>query len=200
MLIGRRVRPPAQLCQRIVVRVPAACSAQGHTILPFMGDLRVLRQWAGICDMTPDYSPIMGETGVAASYHDRLGHLGVQGHPGGRRAMAEPIATGPTPDRSVRARPLRPRPHPWPTRARQGPADAVDDLPELRRAPGRGVSVRRRVPVGARDHRPRCAATSTTSGCRTTSRAHAERWFHAAGCRRWLTLRRDTRTDEVLDP
>jgi len=25
-----------------------------------------------------------------------------------------------------------------------------------------------------------------------------ERWFHAAGCRRWLTTRRDTRTDEVL--
>lgn len=24
-----------------------------------------------------------------------------------------------------------------------------------------------------------------------------ERWFHADGCRRWLTLRRDTRTDEI---
>ena len=27
-----------------------------------------------------------------------------------------------------------------------------------------------------------------------------ERWFHEAGCRRWQTLRRDTRTDEILDP
>lgn len=26
-----------------------------------------------------------------------------------------------------------------------------------------------------------------------------ERWFHAAGCRRWLTLQRDTRTDTVVD-
>lgn len=25
-----------------------------------------------------------------------------------------------------------------------------------------------------------------------------ERWFHTYGCRRWLTLRRDTRTDELL--
>jgi heterotetrameric sarcosine oxidase delta subunit len=25
-----------------------------------------------------------------------------------------------------------------------------------------------------------------------------ERWFHAAGCRRWLTLRRDTMTDTVV--
>lgn len=26
-----------------------------------------------------------------------------------------------------------------------------------------------------------------------------ERWFHAAGCRRWLTVRRDTATDTVLE-
>lgn len=26
-----------------------------------------------------------------------------------------------------------------------------------------------------------------------------ERWFHRAGCRRWLTLRRDTTTDTVVD-
>jgi heterotetrameric sarcosine oxidase delta subunit len=25
-----------------------------------------------------------------------------------------------------------------------------------------------------------------------------ERWFHAAGCRRWLTVRRDTTTDTVV--
>ncbi len=27
-----------------------------------------------------------------------------------------------------------------------------------------------------------------------------ERWFHAYGCRRWLTLRRDTRTDRPVAP
>ena len=26
-----------------------------------------------------------------------------------------------------------------------------------------------------------------------------ERWFHAAGCRRWLTVRRDTHADRVLE-
>jgi sarcosine oxidase, subunit delta len=25
-----------------------------------------------------------------------------------------------------------------------------------------------------------------------------ERWFHTYGCRRWLTLRRDTRNDEII--
>ena len=26
-----------------------------------------------------------------------------------------------------------------------------------------------------------------------------ERWFHVFGCRRWLTLRRDTRTDQIIE-
>jgi len=26
-----------------------------------------------------------------------------------------------------------------------------------------------------------------------------ERWFHEAGCRRWMTVRRDSRTDHVLE-
>jgi sarcosine oxidase subunit delta len=26
-----------------------------------------------------------------------------------------------------------------------------------------------------------------------------ERWFHAFGCRRWLTIRRDTSIDQVLE-
>jgi heterotetrameric sarcosine oxidase delta subunit len=28
--------------------------------------------------------------------------------------------------------------------------------------------------------------------------AQAERWFHLYGCRRWFTIRRDTRTDEII--
>lgn len=27
----------------------------------------------------------------------------------------------------------------------------------------------------------------------------AERWFHTFGCRRWCTVKRDTRTDEILN-
>ena len=27
----------------------------------------------------------------------------------------------------------------------------------------------------------------------------AERWFHAMGCRRWFSVRRDTRDDSILD-
>lgn len=27
-----------------------------------------------------------------------------------------------------------------------------------------------------------------------------ERWFHAQGCRRWIEIRRDTRTDRIVEP
>ena len=29
-------------------------------LFPFLGEVKVLRQWAGMADMTPDFSPIMG--------------------------------------------------------------------------------------------------------------------------------------------
>ena len=34
----------------------------GHTLemFPCLSKVKVLRQWAGLCDMTPDYAPIMG--------------------------------------------------------------------------------------------------------------------------------------------
>jgi methylglutamate dehydrogenase subunit B len=31
-----------------------------------------------------------------------------------------------------------------------------------------------------------------------SSGVQQERWFHAFGCRRWLTVRRDTSTDRVI--
>ena len=40
------------------------CAFRAMTLLPFLRDLKILRQWTGVCDMSPDYSPILGETGV----------------------------------------------------------------------------------------------------------------------------------------
>ena len=44
----------------------------GHImdLFPFLGDIKVLRQWAGLCDMTPDFSPIMGTTPIVGFYID----------------------------------------------------------------------------------------------------------------------------------
>ncbi len=63
-------------------------------------DVRVLRQWTGICDMTPDYSPIMGEVpGIRGFYLDvGWGTYGFKAGPVAGRRMAELIATGRAPD------------------------------------------------------------------------------------------------------
>ena len=39
-------------------------------LFPFTGKLRVMRQWAGMSDITPDFSPIMGKTPVDGFYLD----------------------------------------------------------------------------------------------------------------------------------
>jgi sarcosine oxidase subunit beta len=73
-------------------------SAKVIHILPFLRDLRVLRQWTGICDISPDYSPIMGGTGVDGFLVTTgWGTWGFKAIPAGGEAMAELIATGRTP-------------------------------------------------------------------------------------------------------
>lgn len=72
----------------------------GHVLelMPALSKLRLLRQWAGLCDMTPDYSPIMGFTPVDGFLVDvGWGTYGFKAGPVSGEAMAECIATGSTP-------------------------------------------------------------------------------------------------------
>ena len=73
----------------------------GHvlTLMPSIAKLRLLRQWAGLCDMTPDFSPIMGITPVRGFLVDvGWGTYGFKAGPVAGEAMAELVATGRTPD------------------------------------------------------------------------------------------------------
>jgi sarcosine oxidase subunit beta len=64
-------------------------------LLPFLRDLRILRTWAGICDISADFSPIMGETGVPGFLVTTgWGTWGFKAIPAAGEAMAELIATG----------------------------------------------------------------------------------------------------------
>jgi sarcosine oxidase, subunit beta len=68
-------------------------------LMPSIGKLRLLRQWAGLCDMTPDYSPVMGVTPVEGFYVDvGWGTYGFKAGPVSGEAMAELVATQRTPD------------------------------------------------------------------------------------------------------
>ena len=64
-------------------------------LLPFLRDLRILRTWAGSCDISADYSPIMGATGVDGFLVTTgWGTWGFKAIPAGGVGMAELIATG----------------------------------------------------------------------------------------------------------
>ena len=65
----------------------------------FLRNLRVLRQWTGICDMSPDYSPVMGPTEVENFYVTTgWGTWGFKAIPAGGEQMAQAIATRKTPE------------------------------------------------------------------------------------------------------
>jgi sarcosine oxidase, subunit beta len=68
-------------------------------LFPQLHGLRVLRQWAGVCDMTPDYAPIIGSAlEVENLYLDvGWGTYGFKAAPIAAKCLAELIATGETP-------------------------------------------------------------------------------------------------------
>ncbi len=73
----------------------------GHMLelFPFLDKVTVLRQWAGMADMTPDFSPVMGLTPVENYYIDSgWGTWGFKATPVCGKRMAETIATGKIPE------------------------------------------------------------------------------------------------------
>ena len=69
-------------------------------LFPFLANVKVLRQWAGLCDMTPDYSPIMSDTPDVRGFLMTVGWgtYGFKAGPASGELMAQRIATGRTPD------------------------------------------------------------------------------------------------------
>jgi sarcosine oxidase subunit beta len=73
--------------------------AHATELFPCMANMRLMRQWAGLTDMTSDYSPIMGESPVEGYYLDAgWGTWGFKATPICGQTMAELVATGKVPD------------------------------------------------------------------------------------------------------
>ncbi len=81
--------------------LPFAESAATHMLelFPFLANVRMLRQWAGLCDMTPDYSPIIGEDPQVPGLFMTVGWgtYGFKAGPASGHLLAEMIASGRTP-------------------------------------------------------------------------------------------------------
>ena len=84
---------------RSTLEMKESLSAATLELFPFLGQARILRQWAGTTDMTPDYSPIMGLSPVQNYYLDAgWGTWGFKATPICGKTMAELVATGSVPD------------------------------------------------------------------------------------------------------
>lgn len=73
----------------------------GHVLelMPSIAKIRLLRQWGGLCDMTPDFSPIMGATPVEGFLLDvGWGTYGFKAGPAAGEAIAQLVATDEMPD------------------------------------------------------------------------------------------------------
>ena len=81
--------------------LPFAESAATHMLelFPFLANVKMLRQWAGLCDMTPDYSPIIGEDPQVGGLFMTVGWgtYGFKAGPASGQLLAEMIASGRTP-------------------------------------------------------------------------------------------------------
>ena len=99
MLVGAEFDPQPSYSLRSSFSFLQSASARIVHLLPFMRDLRILRQWSGICDISADFSPILGATGVDGFLVTTgWGTWGFKAIPAGGEAMAELIATGRTPN------------------------------------------------------------------------------------------------------
>ncbi len=68
-------------------------------LMPSIAKVRLVRQWAGLCDMTPDFSPVMGMTPVEGFHVDvGWGTYGFKAGPVSGEAMAQLVASGRTPE------------------------------------------------------------------------------------------------------
>ena len=100
LVIGEEINPYSSYSSRSTLEFLQNAASHTLELFPALHGVRVLRQWAGICDMTPDFSPIMGTVdGVAGFVLDvGWGTYGFKAGPVSGKRIAELIATGRTPD------------------------------------------------------------------------------------------------------
>ena len=80
---------------RSTLELKESLLAHAIEMFPFLANMRLMRQWAGITDMTADYSPIMGLSPVENYYLDAgWGTWGFKSTPICGKTMAELIASG----------------------------------------------------------------------------------------------------------
>ena len=98
MVIGGGSDPYPLYSTRSSLELKEGLSSAAVELFPFFKELNLMRQWAGITDMTPDYSPIMGKSPISNYYLDAgWGTWGFKATPISGKMIANLVATDKTP-------------------------------------------------------------------------------------------------------
>jgi sarcosine oxidase subunit beta len=100
VVIGEEIDPYSSYSMRSTLRFLENAAAHTLELFPCLARVKVLRQWAGLCDMPPDFAPIIGPVdGVGGFILDvGWGTYGFKAGPAAGLRVAELIATGQTPE------------------------------------------------------------------------------------------------------
>jgi len=99
LVIGGGSDPYELYSTRSTLDLKEGLIAHACEILPFIAELKLMRQWAGMTDMTPDYNPIMGESPLQHYWLDAgWGTWGFKATPVSGKRIAETVAKQRVPD------------------------------------------------------------------------------------------------------
>ncbi len=97
IVIGGGADPFNSYAQRGVLPTLQDNAAAVAELIPCFRRLRIMRQWAGVCDMSPDSSPVAGRTEIENLYLSTgWGTGGFKAIPAGGDTLAYTLATGKT--------------------------------------------------------------------------------------------------------
>jgi sarcosine oxidase, subunit beta len=99
LVMGASLDPYELHSTRSTLDFVEGLSANILDMFPFLSNVKVVRQWAGMADMTPDFAPIMGKTPIEGFYLDAgWGTWGFKATPVSGKTMAATIANNQAPD------------------------------------------------------------------------------------------------------
>jgi sarcosine oxidase subunit beta len=70
LVMGASLDPYEVQSTRSTLDFVEGLAAHMLDLFPFLSNVKVNRQWAGMADMTPDFAPIMGKTPIEGFYLD----------------------------------------------------------------------------------------------------------------------------------
>ena len=99
VVIGEEIDPYPSYHMGSTLRFMENAAAHTLELFPCLAQVKVLRQWAGLCDMPPDFAPIIGTVDEVEGFIFDVGWgtYGFKAGPAAGYRVAELIATGKTP-------------------------------------------------------------------------------------------------------